>query len=77
MFSKQGKASSWAYFDRYRRKNQSDPFPHSPIIYGYWVETFGPYSQNYMRVTINLTLSYQCFLLNVNIKSNINKKPIY
>ncbi|GAB6006690.1 hypothetical protein JCM12214_25900 [Geobacillus vulcani] len=32
-----------------RKKAKTDPFPHSPIIYGDWVETFGPYSQNYMR----------------------------
>jgi|HigsolmetaAR206D_1030411.scaffolds.fasta_scaffold01689_2 hypothetical protein len=24
-------------------------FPHSPVIYGRRVETFGPYSQDYMR----------------------------
>ncbi|AHA58111.1 hypothetical protein M493_01677 [Geobacillus genomosp. 3] len=33
------------------QKAKTDPSPHSPIIYGDWVETFGPYSQNYMRDT--------------------------
>jgi len=23
---------------------------HSPVIYGNWVETYGPYSQDYMRL---------------------------
>jgi len=27
----------------------SNTFPHSPILYGYWVETYGPYPQDYMR----------------------------
>ena len=51
--------------------NDAD-FPHSPTIYGCRVETYGPYSQDYMR-SISFASAFILWVLFVfvNLFSNV------
>ncbi len=54
--------------EKSRRKR--DIFPHSLIVYGYQVETYGPYSQNYMRCYF--VFYRQCTLILQGIFKSVN-----